>query len=184
MACTRSQRTNTAALLAMGDPGPLAPTLAKTDLDARLRWAIKAGDRLLQLLEETEPTCGLAVVDDDLASFPVFDPGAIPDRHVCKPIGEAEFEGISVGLEASAKGRCVLHREPDGSITLRGRKDDRVIFSSPNCIRCLMETAVHLMWNGPQPIPMEPVTIQTDGKPREIAPGLYVEQVVGMEGQL
>lgn len=183
MACTRSQRTNTAALLAMGDPGPLAPTLAKTDLDARLRWAIKAGDRLLQLLEETEPTCGLAVVDDDLASFPVFDPGAIPDRHVCKPIGEAEFEGLSDGLEAATKGRCFLHREPDESITLREIKDDRVIFSSPNCLSCLLDGAMDLLRFDARGSWMEPVTIQTDGKPQEIAPGLCVEQVVGMEGQ-
>lgn len=183
MACTRSLRTNTAAMLAMGDPGPLAPTLAKTDLDARLRWAIKAGDRLLQLLEETEPTCGLAVVDDELASFPVFDPAAVLERHVCKPIGGAAFEGLSVGLEAATEGRCVLHREPDGSITLRERKDDRVIFSSHNCLTCLLEGARDLLRFDARGTWIEPVTIRTDGKPQEIAPGLCVEQVVGMEGR-
>ncbi len=72
--CPRSLRSRVAAMLAMGDPGPLAPTLARTDLDARLRWAIKSGDRLLQLLEETEPTCGLVVVDDDFSSLQVLDP--------------------------------------------------------------------------------------------------------------
>lgn len=153
MACTRSQRTNTAALLAMGDPGPLAPTLAKTDLDARLRWAIKAGDRLLQLLEETEPTCGLAVVDDDIAEY---DP--LHGRHLCKPIDEAEFEGISVGLDASTKGRCFLHREPDESITLRGVKDDQVIYTFPNCLSCLLESVGGMLWFGAPTNPMKPVS--------------------------
>lgn len=158
MACARSLRTNTAAMLAMGDPGPLAPTLAKTDLDARLRWAIKAGDRLLQLLEETEPTCGFAVVDDDLSSFQEFDPDGIHGRHVCKPIGDAELEGISVGLEASTKGRCVLHREPDESITLRGVKDDRVILTFPNCLSCLLERVGGMLWFGAPTNPMKPVS--------------------------